>query len=132
MTSHDLLEPSSRSGDTRKLTKLGPSSKLGLTGHATKPGLSDKETPTCTGSRKKSLNFMNLCLQLESLPLILMFIDFLIFAGDLALVLSTAETWKSEAKLVELVLMSLVIELRLGESMMQRLNMTKSSPPWSL
>ena len=47
---------------------------------------------------------MNLCLQLESLPLILMFIDFLIFAGDLALVLSTAETWKSEAKLVELVL----------------------------
>lgn len=75
---------------------------------------------------------MNLCLQLESLPLILMFIDFLIFAGDLALVLSTAETWKSEAKLVELVLMSLVIELRLGESMMQRLNMTKSSPPWSL
>lgn len=50
---------------------------------------------------------MNLCLQLESLPLILMFIDFLIFAGDLALVLSTAETWKSEAKLVELVLMSL-------------------------
>lgn len=75
---------------------------------------------------------MNLCLQLESLPLILMFIDFLIFAGDLALVLSTAETWKSEAKLVELVLMSLLIELRLGESMMQRLNMTKSSPPWSL
>jgi len=57
MTSHDLLEPSSRSGDTRKVTKLGPSSKLGLTGHATKPGLSDKETPTCTGSRKKTIEF---------------------------------------------------------------------------
>ena len=63
-----------------------------------------KHQPAPAAEKKKSLNFMNLCLQLESLPLILMFIDFLMFAGDLALVLSTAETWICEAKLVELVL----------------------------
>ena len=99
-------------------------------------GFPTRKHQPAPAAEKKPLNFMNLCLQLESLPLIFMFIDFLIFAGDLALVLSIAETWICEAKLVELVLVqnspSLLIKLRLGESMMQRLNMTKSSPLWSL
>jgi len=34
------------SGETLKLIKLGPSSRLGRTGQATRPGLCDKGTPT--------------------------------------------------------------------------------------